>query len=171
MTMSGGMSESITYPVRGIFSLQYISKGEKITIKAHGGLLDIQGVTIATVDEGFKVQKLETWFDPLEMFRQFTPKDVKVNGKPVSEAEGSEGMMAVKALIDQIENKVKVGDNSSTVNVEVDNPHAGDHQRHEHDESRTAATPAREVPPGHPQVEGDSASGGCPLLASGSASQ
>lgn len=154
-----------------MLSLQGSSKGEKITIKAHGGLLDIQGVTIATVDEGFKVQKLETWFDPLEMFRQFTPKDVKVNGKPVSEAEGSESILAVKALIEQVENKVKVGDNKNGVHVEVDNPHAGDHQRHEHDESRTMATPAREVPPGHPEVEGANPSGACPFLSGGSASQ
>lgn len=51
------------------------------------------------------------------MFRQLTPKDVKVNGKPMSESEGSKGMMAVKALIEQIESKVEVGGNSSIVNV------------------------------------------------------
>jgi hypothetical protein len=49
------------------------SKGEKITAKAHGGVIDIQGVTIATVDEAVRLQAVDTWFDPLEMFRQIAP--------------------------------------------------------------------------------------------------
>jgi hypothetical protein len=49
------------------------SKGEKITAKAHGGVIDIQGVTVATVDEAVRLQAVDTWFDPLEMFRQIAP--------------------------------------------------------------------------------------------------
>jgi hypothetical protein len=49
------------------------SKGEKITAKAHGGIIDIQGVTVATVDEAVRLQAVDTWFDPLEMFRQIAP--------------------------------------------------------------------------------------------------
>jgi hypothetical protein len=49
------------------------SKGEKITAKAHGGLIDIQGVTVATVDVAVRLQAVDTWFDPLEMFRQIAP--------------------------------------------------------------------------------------------------
>lgn len=46
------------------------SKGEKVTIKAHGGLIDIQGVTVAKVDDKVRLQSVDTWFDPMEMFRQ-----------------------------------------------------------------------------------------------------
>ncbi|KAF2404332.1 hypothetical protein EJ06DRAFT_469925 [Trichodelitschia bisporula] len=52
------------------------NKGEKVTAKAHGGLIEIHGVTIAEVDERFRVRKLETWFDPLDMFRQIAPQGV-----------------------------------------------------------------------------------------------
>lgn len=49
------------------------SKGEKVTAKAHGGPIDIQGVTVATVDDKVRLQSVDTWFDPLEMFRQIAP--------------------------------------------------------------------------------------------------
>ncbi|KAL9109510.1 MAG: hypothetical protein Q9227_005845 [Pyrenula ochraceoflavens] len=51
-------------------------KGEKITAKAHGGQIDIQGVTVAQVDDAVRVQKLETWFDPMDMFRQIAPNGI-----------------------------------------------------------------------------------------------
>lgn len=57
------------------------SKGEKITAKAHGGLIDIQGVTVAKVNDKVQVQSLQTWFDPMEMFRQIAPNGV-VNKEP-----------------------------------------------------------------------------------------
>ena len=59
-----------------------ISKGEKVTARAHGGPIDIQGVTTAYLAEDFRIQKLETWFDPLEMFRQIAPKGI-VNKEPI----------------------------------------------------------------------------------------
>jgi len=33
-------------------------------------VLDIEGVTVAVVNDKLQLQKVETWFDPLEMFRQ-----------------------------------------------------------------------------------------------------
>ncbi|KAK8105959.1 hypothetical protein PG999_009318 [Apiospora kogelbergensis] len=48
--------------------------GEKITAKAHGGPIDIQGVTVAHLNDKSQVTKLETWFDPIEMFRQIAPE-------------------------------------------------------------------------------------------------
>ncbi|CAK3888350.1 Hypothetical predicted protein [Lecanosticta acicola] len=51
-------------------------KGEKVTAKAHGGQIDIQGVTVASVDEKFRLCDLQTWMDPLEMFRQIAPQGV-----------------------------------------------------------------------------------------------
>ena len=52
------------------------SKGEKVTAPAHGGMINIQGVTVATVNDKVQLQKVETWFDPLEMFRQIAPKGI-----------------------------------------------------------------------------------------------
>ncbi|KAF8855554.1 hypothetical protein BDZ45DRAFT_500285 [Acephala macrosclerotiorum] len=51
-------------------------KGEKVTAKAHGGKIDIQGITIAKVDDKVRLQSVETWFDPMEMFRQIAPTGV-----------------------------------------------------------------------------------------------
>jgi hypothetical protein len=50
------------------------SKGEKVKVKAHGGDIEIEGITVATVDDKVRLQKVETWFDPLEMFRQIASK-------------------------------------------------------------------------------------------------
>ncbi|KAJ7486197.1 hypothetical protein B0H11DRAFT_2157332 [Mycena galericulata] len=50
-------------------------KGERVTVKAHGRVLDIQGVTVAVVNDKLQLQKVETWFDPVEMFRQMGPLD------------------------------------------------------------------------------------------------
>lgn len=50
--------------------------GEKVTAKSHGGTIDIQGVTIATVNDKLQVEKLETWFDSMEMFRQIAPQGI-----------------------------------------------------------------------------------------------
>lgn len=51
----------------------YNSKGDKVTAKAHGGTIEIFGITVATVDDKVRLQKVETWFDPLSMFRQIDP--------------------------------------------------------------------------------------------------
>ena len=78
------------------------SKGEKITAKAHNGMIEIEGVTVAKVDDQVRLQKVETWFDPLEMFRQIAPngivnkevrnmaftKDDQEENTDVSETEG-----------------------------------------------------------------------------------
>jgi hypothetical protein len=117
--------------LRGIgderFANNMSSKGEKVTFKAHGGLLDIQGMTVAKVDEGFKVQSLETWFDPLEMFRQLTPKDIKVDGESLSAepadklAQGKDGIEAFQALAGQLEGEPM----ANTPDIELENPNAG----------------------------------------------
>lgn len=45
----------------------------KVTAKAHGGPIDIQGVTVATVNDKVQLQSVRTWFDPMDMFRQIAP--------------------------------------------------------------------------------------------------
>ncbi|KAF2172393.1 hypothetical protein M409DRAFT_17627 [Zasmidium cellare ATCC 36951] len=51
-------------------------KGEKVIAKAHGGIIDIEGVTVAEVDDKVRLRAIQTWMDPLEMFRQIAPKGV-----------------------------------------------------------------------------------------------
>ncbi|KAF1991597.1 hypothetical protein K402DRAFT_322458 [Aulographum hederae CBS 113979] len=63
----------------GVMQNDYVGfndKGEKITAKAHGGAIDIEGVTVANVDDKVRLQAVHTWFDPLEMFRQIAPKGI-----------------------------------------------------------------------------------------------
>ncbi|KAK6085798.1 Pathogen-related protein [Seiridium cupressi] len=50
--------------------------GEKVTAKAHGGLIDIQGVTVTHLNEKYQITKLETWFDPVDMLRQIAPEGI-----------------------------------------------------------------------------------------------
>ncbi|KAH9214439.1 hypothetical protein DL95DRAFT_435921 [Leptodontidium sp. 2 PMI_412] len=60
----------------GVMKNDYVgfnNKGEKVTAKAHGGAIDIQGITVAKVDDKVRLQSVETWFDPMEMFRQIAP--------------------------------------------------------------------------------------------------
>lgn len=47
-----------------------------MTAKAHGGAIDIQGVTVATVNDKLQLQSVRTWFDPMDMFRQIAPDGV-----------------------------------------------------------------------------------------------
>ncbi|KAL6710778.1 hypothetical protein ACN47E_007835 [Coniothyrium glycines] len=49
------------------------NRGQKVTAKAHGGRIDIQGVTVATVNDKVQLQSVRTWFDPMDMFRQIAP--------------------------------------------------------------------------------------------------
>lgn len=63
-------------------------KGEKVTAKAHGGPIEVKGTTWAWVDDRVRVKKLETWFDPMEMFRQIAPNGI-INKETVKlEKEG-----------------------------------------------------------------------------------
>ena len=47
-----------------------------MTAKAHGGSIEIFGVTVATVDDKVRLQAVHTWMDPLAMFRQIAPHGV-----------------------------------------------------------------------------------------------
>lgn len=52
------------------------SKGEKVTAKAHGGPIEVYGITVAEVDDKVRLQAIDTWMDPLSMFRQIAPHGV-----------------------------------------------------------------------------------------------
>ncbi|KAJ5911064.1 uncharacterized protein N7473_000367 [Penicillium subrubescens] len=45
-------------------------RGESVKIKAHGGLIDIVGIVIAKVNEGLQLEKIDVWYDPMDMMRQ-----------------------------------------------------------------------------------------------------
>ena len=47
-----------------------------MTAKAHGGAIDITGITTATVDDAVRLQDVNTYFDPMEMFRQIAPNGI-----------------------------------------------------------------------------------------------
>ncbi|KAF4816449.1 Pathogen-related protein [Colletotrichum tropicale] len=96
----------------GVMKNDYVgfnNKGEKVTAKAHGGPIDIQGVTIARVDEKLRLQAVDTQFDSLQMFQQIAPNGVVRKdpiGKTVDpetrfdEAIAAEVKMTAKELTD-----------------------------------------------------------------------
>jgi hypothetical protein len=49
-------------------------------------VLEIEGVTVAIVNDKLQLQKVETWFDPLEMFRQMGPIGEGRNGTSTNAA-------------------------------------------------------------------------------------
>lgn len=86
------------------YAYPFSSKGEKVTVKAHGGPIDIEGVTVAKVDDKVRLQSVETWFDPMEMFRQIarngevkTESIDKSNAFPSSEGETRETLKSLSA--------------------------------------------------------------------------
>ncbi|BEI82281.1 hypothetical protein CcaverHIS002_0301490 [Cutaneotrichosporon cavernicola] len=48
------------------------AEGKKVRVKAHGGLLDIEGILIATVNDKLQAEKLEVWMDPRAMWNEVT---------------------------------------------------------------------------------------------------
>lgn len=76
---SGPPTVSFRWRHWGVMKNDYVginNKGEKVTAKAHGGSIDIQGITVATVNDKVQLQSVRTWFDPLDMFRQIAPNGV-----------------------------------------------------------------------------------------------
>lgn len=47
-----------------------------MTAKAHGGPIEIFGVTVASVDDKVRLQNVDTYMDPLQMFRQIAPNGI-----------------------------------------------------------------------------------------------
>ncbi|KAF2207493.1 hypothetical protein CERZMDRAFT_51164 [Cercospora zeae-maydis SCOH1-5] len=80
-------------------------KGEKVTAKAHGGIIDIEGVTVAEVDDKVRLRAIQTWMDPLEMFRQIAPQGI-VNKQTMNRKVGPEAGEAVAAGPESEETKL-----------------------------------------------------------------
>ncbi|PGH18789.1 hypothetical protein AJ79_00202 [Helicocarpus griseus UAMH5409] len=70
----------------------YNTAGEKVTIKAHGGTIDIQGITMAHLNDRMQVTKLKTWFNSNELFKQMDPNGIAVMEKPGASKAKDAGM-------------------------------------------------------------------------------
>lgn len=78
----------VTYPRREIALT--VREGKKVRVKAHGGLLDIEGILVATVNDQMRAEKLEVWMDPLAMFEQVTKEgqEVIIEDGPAVHSDG-----------------------------------------------------------------------------------
>ncbi|KAK7749853.1 hypothetical protein SLS53_000434 [Cytospora paraplurivora] len=75
---SGPPTVSFKWRHWGWMKGDYVGKNEEgvtVTIKSHGAVLDIQGVTVAKLNDRFQVTSLETWFDPMDFFNQMRPSE------------------------------------------------------------------------------------------------
>ncbi len=137
----------------GVMKNDYVglnNKGEKVTVKAHGGPIDVQGVTVATVNDKVQLQSVRTWFDPMDMFRQIDPEStIKKESVP-------KGVSPEDALED------------AQAGVEVPKEQTlPDRTVQSAQEAReTEKKMDREMPLEHPPVNGDGAAGGCPFMSS-----
>ncbi|KAI1415435.1 hypothetical protein F5Y13DRAFT_156005 [Hypoxylon sp. FL1857] len=61
--------------------------GDKVTVKANGQLIDIQGVTVARLNGNFQITELKTYFDSNEMFRQIDPEGIAIRDNLEGEKE------------------------------------------------------------------------------------
>ncbi|KAI5916982.1 hypothetical protein F4810DRAFT_718895 [Camillea tinctor] len=61
--------------------------GNKVTIKGNGRNIDIEGVTIAYLNEKLQIAKLTTWFDSTLLFRQIDPDRQVIREPDVKEAQ------------------------------------------------------------------------------------
>ncbi|KAL7271723.1 hypothetical protein RUND412_005497 [Rhizina undulata] len=86
---------SIKWRHWGVITGKYSAKlSSGRTVQAHplGQNIEIFGVTTATVDENFKITKLETFWDPATLFHQMTPNGVEFKeGEKVETVEPVEG--------------------------------------------------------------------------------
>lgn len=142
------------------------NKGEKVTAKAHGGPIDIQGVTVATVNDKVQLQSVRTWFDPMDMFRQIAPDGV------VKKESKKEGMSPADAL-DEAQAGIKVPeeqelpDRTVQTEEEVRETIANIERKEARGETTVSEPPngkapqPQGLPVDHPTVSGEGA--GCPL--------
>ncbi|KAI1343174.1 hypothetical protein F5Y15DRAFT_405752 [Xylariaceae sp. FL0016] len=78
----------------GVMKNDYVgwnSEGEKVTVQAHGGPINIEGVTTAYLNDKMQVTRLKTWFDADEMFRQMDPEG-KASVEAETTAQGGNGL-------------------------------------------------------------------------------
>ena len=72
------------------------SQGETVRVKAHGGVIDIEGIVVARVNEKLQLQKIDVWFDPMDMFRQIAKEESGLKMDGVAAATGACPVMGGK---------------------------------------------------------------------------
>jgi hypothetical protein len=157
---SGPPTVSFRWRHWGVMKNDYVgfnNKGEKVTAKAHGGPIDIEGVTVATVNDKVQLQSVRTWFDPMEMFRQIDPhgavrkEEMKKGVSPGDQVEEAQEGVKVSENQELPDHMVQTEEELSQTLKELDLK-----------EKKEASMPAD-----HPSV-GEDGAGGCPFMASGS---
>ncbi|CAI6269553.1 unnamed protein product [Periconia digitata] len=114
---SGPPTVSFRWRHWGVMKNDYVgfdNKGQKVTAKAHGGAIDIQGVTVATVNEKLQLQSVRTWFDPLDMFRQIAPDGV-VKKEAVDKGLSPEDALDSENKV-ELDQKLRVDESSYPAN-------------------------------------------------------
>jgi hypothetical protein len=140
----------------GVMKNDYVginNVGEKVTAKAHGGVIDIQGVTVASVNDKVQLQGVRTWFDPMDMFRQIAPDGV-VKRESVDKGARPEDVVEQAQEGVQVPQEQELPDRTVQSEEEVKETIRGVEEKEERGESLG-------MPVGHPEVSGEGA--GCPL--------
>ncbi|KIW09321.1 hypothetical protein, variant 1 [Verruconis gallopava] len=119
--------------------------GEKVMAKAHDGIIDIEGVTVADLDGDMKIVHLETWFDPMSMFSQVAPNGVTKASQPESHSSAELGP-------EEDSVKRESATNASVVSNEI-RPNM---------DRRSVSSAAADMPHGEMSSEGE----GCPFARS-----
>ncbi|KAI1260672.1 hypothetical protein F5Y18DRAFT_248815 [Xylariaceae sp. FL1019] len=75
---TGPPSVSFKWRHWGRFEKDYTAvnnANERVEVKATGQLIDLTGITVATLDDRMRITKLKTWFGPEEMWKQIDPEN------------------------------------------------------------------------------------------------
>ncbi|KAL4787339.1 hypothetical protein BJX76DRAFT_318916 [Aspergillus varians] len=62
----------------GVMKSDYVGKNDEdevVRVKAHGGVIDIEGIVVAKVNDKLQLQSIDVWFDPMDMFRQIAKEE------------------------------------------------------------------------------------------------
>lgn len=51
-------------------------------------MIDIEGIVVARVNEKLQLQKIDVWFDPMDMFRQIAKEENGLKTDDVAAAAG-----------------------------------------------------------------------------------
>ncbi|KAF1916762.1 hypothetical protein BDU57DRAFT_517046 [Ampelomyces quisqualis] len=156
---SGPPTVSFRWRHWGVMKNDYVginNRGEKVTAKAHGGAIDIQGVTVASVNDKVQLQAVRTWFDPLDMFRQIAPQGV-VKKEVVKEGLSAEDVVEQEQVASGVVTSAEQELPDHTVQSEEEAKKTTEEIDRKEREGETLGMP---VPAGHAEVgEG----GGCPM--------
>lgn len=73
----------------GVFKMDYEgvnSKGENVRVKAHGDVVNIEGIAVADVNEKLQLQKVDIFYDPMALFREMRSDESNTTVTPPAAA-------------------------------------------------------------------------------------